>query len=140
MAAKNMNKIISNSFESVCFCHIYLLSRGKLSKKEVAELCLQSMVLKKSILNVLVKYDLEIESIAYEIETRAEDKYHVFNLNHQMKKSSISIHLLQTRLEILPVQNDLQQKMDFMSLSINGITGLNVGRTDDWLLLEFPPH
>ena len=35
-----MNKIISNSFESVLFFVIYIcFQEGKLSKKEVAELC-----------------------------------------------------------------------------------------------------
>ena len=93
-----MNKIRSNSFESVLFFVIYICFQdGKLSKEEVAELSLQSMVLKKFYFECFGEIcDLEIESLAYEMKQELEDKYHVLALSLQMKKSSTSIPSSQT--------------------------------------------
>ena len=76
-----MNKITSNSFESVLFFVIYICFQdGKLSKEEVAELSLQSMVLKKFYFECFGEIcDLEIESLAYEMRQELEDKYNVFS-------------------------------------------------------------
>ena len=125
-----MNKIISNSFESVLFFVIYIcFQEGKLSKKEVAELCLQSMVLKKFYFECFGEIcDLEIESIAYEMRQELEDKYHVFNAEPSDEEiEHINTLITDTRLR------DIALMCAKLSAAKDGFQELEQAKWNYWL-------